>query len=96
MSDTTDTLPTTAPGLAIDTSGPIRRFVDSRLQASVAEIFAGIPEDKPVAVIAVAGKEGASLVVAARLGSGFSLCGILDKKWKGELTAQAALVWVPE
>ena len=91
----TPTLPTTVPGLAIDTCGPIRRFVDSRLQASVAEICAGIPADKHACVIAVANLTGARLVAAVRVGGDFSLVGLCEREWKGELKAEAALVWTP-
>jgi len=87
--------PTPADPLAIDISGPIRRFADTKLQESVTRVLAMIPANKHAAIIAVASKDGARLAAAARIGGDFSIMGVLEKPWKGTLKAEAALVWTP-
>ncbi len=77
--------------LAISQDGPLRRFSDAKIAASVDAVLATIPADKKGAVIAVATREGARLAVAARLGDSWSMVGVLEKKWTGELKAEAAV-----
>lgn len=84
MSDSTLTL-VQEPG------SPLRRFSDARIAASVDSVLATIPADKTGAVVAVADKHGAKLAVAARIGDAWSVVGVLEKPWKGELKAEAAV-----
>jgi hypothetical protein len=90
MTDTVET-----PPLAIDTSGPIRRFSDSAIQERVNKALATLPPDKKLAVVAVANQNEARLAVMARLGTQFSVMGVLEKPYKGELRAEAAVVFTP-
>lgn len=70
---------------------PLRRFSDDRIAASVNSVLATIPADKTGAVLAVADKHGARLAVAARLGDSWTMVGVLEKPWQGELRAEAAV-----
>lgn len=81
--------------LALSESGPIRRFTDAKIGEAVDKALAAIPADKKGAVLAVANKDGARLVAAARLTAGWSIVGVLEKPWSGELKAEVAtrFVW---
>lgn len=67
----------------------VRVFSNETIQKAVNDALATIPEGKKGAVLAVADLEGARLVAAARLSSGWSIVGILDKPWNGKLNALA-------
>ena len=65
--------------LAITTDGPLRRFSDAKVGAAVDTVLATIPADKSGAVLAVADLHGARLAVAARIGSNWTIVGVLEK-----------------
>lgn len=71
--------------------GAIRRFSDAKIGAAVDAALATIPKDKTGAVLAVADKDQVRLVAAARLGANWSVVGVLEKQWKGDLRAEAAV-----
>lgn len=71
--------------------GAIRRFSDAKIGAAVDAALATIPRDKTGAVLAVADKDQVRLVAAARLGANWSVVGVLEKQWKGDLRAEAAV-----
>ena len=76
----------------IESSGSlIRRFSDDKIHAAVTAALASIPADRTGAVLAVADAKGARLSVAARLGDAWSIVGVLEKPWKGELKGEAAV-----
>lgn len=77
--------------LAISQDGAIRRFSDAKIGAAVDNVLATIPANKSGAVLAVADKHGARLAVAARIGDQWSVVGVLEKPWTGELKAEAAI-----
>lgn len=69
----------------------IRKFSDENVQASINKVLNELPQDKNGAVVAFANQEKASLAVMARLGTYWSVVGVLEKPWKGELQAEAAV-----
>lgn len=77
--------------LAITQDGPLRRFSDAKIGAAVDSVLATIPANKTGAVLAIADTHGAKLAVAARIGDAWSVVGVLEKPWKGELKAEAAV-----
>jgi hypothetical protein len=88
------TVPVTSE-LEIDTSGPIRRFTNQRIQAAVDQALLSIPENHLFAGVAVATLEGAKLAVMVRLGDQFSAMGVLERSWGGVLKAEAAVIYSP-
>ncbi len=77
--------------LSIDTSGPLRRFADSNIAASVDAVLATLSPDKRGAVLAIADGDGARLAAVARLADGWSVVGVLERKWSGEIEGQAVV-----
>lgn len=69
----------------------IRRFADSSLQSSIDKALSDLPPDRRGAVVAYADLESARLAVVARLGSNWSVVGVLSKSYSGPLAAQAAV-----
>ena len=82
-----------APGLTIDTSGPIRKWVDTGIQQAMDKALATLEEDKHVAVIAVADLKGAKLAAVAKLPMGWSVMGVFDRDWSGNVSGQVAVKW---
>lgn len=78
------------PEPEIDKSGPIRRYLDSGIQASIDKALASLPEGKAGAVIAYANGEGARLAVLGRVGIA-EWTVVVDKPWHGPVGAEAAL-----
>lgn len=71
----------------------LRRFDSAAINAAIEKALLEVPTDKKGAVVAYANDEGAGLAVMARLSEGWSLVGTLDRKWKGELEAEAQARW---
>ena len=72
----------------------IRRFVDLDVQAAVDRAVERLTRsDKRVAAVVVADKDKASVAFMARLGKGWSVMTVADRKWNGEAEFQAVLQW---
>lgn len=75
----------------VSTEGPIRRFADTGIQAAIDKAVAGLRPDQTGAVVAVATASEIRLAVVGRIGTHWSALGVLEKPFKGELKAEAAL-----
>ena len=71
--------------------GAIRRFSDAGIQSAVDQALASLGHKAKGAVIAYADTEGARLAVVGKLGNQWSVVGVLEKPWAGELDGQAAV-----
>jgi hypothetical protein len=69
----------------------IRKFADAEIQKSIDRVLQGLEEDRMGAVVAYGGRNGASLAVMAKIGGNWSVVGVLNKPWKGELEYEAAV-----
>lgn len=89
-------LPRTVPVTGVvepEVGQEIRAFPITSLRESIDKAIASIPEGHHVAVVAYADLKGARMAAYAKLGGGWSFVGVLEKPWKGELKAEAALAW---
>ena len=86
-----DAPPVPAPGLTIDKSGPIRRWVDSDLQSAMDKALGQLEKDKRVAVVAVADLKGAKLAAVCRIGPAWSIMMVGERSWSGVLDGQVAV-----
>ncbi len=86
----TDALVTTEDRLAIE-GDVIRRFSDAKLSAAIDAALLEVPEGKTGAVIAFADLDKARLAVVGKIGEAWSVVGVLEREWKGELRAEAAV-----
>ena len=83
----------------LGTSGPpaptVRMFSDSALQSQVDALLGSLPDDRRAAVLEVgADRGGIQAVAAAKLGAGWSLVGVLDKRFAGEWSGKVQVRWV--
>jgi hypothetical protein len=70
---------------------PIRRFSDQKIGEAIDQALKLVPTGKSGAVVAYADMQGARLAVMARMGDAWSVVGVLEKPWKGQLAASAAV-----
>jgi hypothetical protein len=76
-----------------ETSG-VRRFDDSAVQAAVDRVLASLPDDKRAAVLEVGADEmGVQAVAAVKLDGGWSLMGVLERRYSGEWSGFARVRW---
>lgn len=59
------------------------------MQAAIDSALARLENDEKAAIVAYGDLEGAQLAVMARLGSGWSFVGVIDRNWQGNLKAAA-------
>jgi len=79
---------TTGP-FALDKSGPVRKFLDTDLQKRVEEALAK-SDAKNGAVVVAVNEEGLGVeAYIGRPGGHWSICGKVEKPWKGSLEANA-------
>jgi hypothetical protein len=72
----------------------VRMFSDSQLSDQVGKLLASLPDDRRAAVLEVgADKSGIQAVAAAKIGAGWTLVGILDKRFAGEWSGQVQVRW---
>jgi hypothetical protein len=76
---------------AVDTSGPLRRFAESRIQDSINSALAQLEPGAHGAVIAFADKDAVKLATVAKLGPGWSVVMIGERTYKGEWGGEAAV-----
>lgn len=69
---------------------PIRVFANSGIQAAVERALSALPDGKTGAVVAVADMSGLRLATMARLGARWSVVMVGERKWTGQLSAEAA------
>jgi hypothetical protein len=69
----------------------IRRFADDGVNAAVSKMLATIPADKHAQLFAVADLTGAKVGVAWKIAGGWSITGVLEKPWKGDLKGEIAM-----
>lgn len=74
-----------------DTQTPIRKFVDSDINAAIDKALAQVPRDQNGAVIAFANKTDIRLAVVGKVGEHWSAVGVLDRPWNGQLDGEAAV-----
>jgi hypothetical protein len=79
--------------LAIDSRGPIRRFTDANVQATVDKALESVPKDRKGAIVATVTTRGARMAVMGRLGDHWSVVGVLEKPFKGPLVGEAAVAF---
>jgi|WetSurSiteA1Bulk_404760.scaffolds.fasta_scaffold522846_1 hypothetical protein len=72
-------------------SGPIRRFLDSRIQADLDAALATVPEGRRGAAVGHLDGTGASLSLAARIGDHWSIAAACYKPYSGPLDAELAV-----
>ena len=84
MTDTNLLIVPEAPGSVI------RRFSDDKINAAVNSALAGIPEGQHAALFAVADLKGAKVGVAWKIDGHFSVVGVLEKPWSGDLKGELA------
>jgi hypothetical protein len=78
----------------IEDSPGLRRLGDSALQASIEKALATLPEGTHAAVVDVGvDPRGIQAVGLVRLGGGWSVMGVLDKRFRGEWTGHAQVRW---
>jgi hypothetical protein len=78
----------------ITETGGLRRFADAEVQAAVDRALAQIPPDKRGAVLEVgADLDGVQAVAAVRLDGGWSLMGVLERRFSGEWYGFARVRW---
>ena len=83
-----------ADPLAIDKSGPIRRFSESGLQGAVDRAVASLEAaGQNVAVLGVANRDRAGVAIVARIGSAWSLVAVGEREWLGGYKLEAAVRW---
>lgn len=75
----------------IISSGPIRRFTDSNIQAAIDKALSTLEPTQKGAVIAYATQEQVQLAALAKLGSHWSVVGVLNKPYAGKLEAEAVV-----
>lgn len=83
--------------LGVVESNGIRRFDDANIQRAVDRAVASIPEGHQFAVVAHADLVGASMsvVIRPKEGSDWSVAVSCYKPYKGELAAEAKVVYSP-
>lgn len=68
-------------------------FSPKALQKAVeAELVKAVPEGQNGALVAVATAQGVKVAVAARVGKGWDVLGVLEKPYDGPLTGSAMVV----
>ena len=74
---------------------PTRRiFADAALQTEVDRVLASLPGDRSAAELEVgADAQGVQVVVACKLGSGWSLRGAVGYEYGGSWSGQVAVRW---
>lgn len=72
----------------------IRRFSDAKIQAAVDRALF-LRGDSPLAVVAHADLDGAALSVVGKIGDKWSVVASCYKPYKGQLAAEAEVVWTP-
>lgn len=82
-------------GLAIDKSGPIRKFAESGIQEAVDRAIGNLEkEGKSIAVMAVANRSEAGVAVMYRIGEDWSIVTVAEKSWNSDgFELQAAVKW---
>ncbi len=75
----------------IVTAGPIRKFADENIQASIDSAIKTLQSGQHGAVIAYADFNEVKLAAVAKLDEHWSVVGVLDKPYKGKLEGQAAV-----
>lgn len=83
------------PNLAIDTSSPIRRFLDQDIKKDLADALGYLPEDHKIAVIGVADLESkeAQGFVVYRPNQEWTVVGEINKKFASPLGARVSVMW---
>ena len=71
------------------TPGPVTRPLRESIEAAIADI---IPEDKQGAVLAIAGREGATVVGATRVGDHWKIGGEVHRKWGGRVEGRVMVI----
>ena len=71
--------------------GPIRRFADSGIQSAIDKALLTLPPLQHGAVVAYANQDKVSLAAVAKLGTKWSVVGVLEKSHNGPLEAEAVV-----
>jgi len=79
--------------LAIDVSGPIRRFSNANIRATIDKALESVPKGQNGAVVATVTTSGARMAVMGRFGDHWSVVGVLEKRFGGPLAGEAAAVF---
>jgi hypothetical protein len=78
----------------IESAPGIRRLADPGLQASMARVLASLPEGTNAATIDVGfDSQGIQAVGVVKLQGGWSVLGMLDRRYAGDWSGHVALRW---